>query len=45
MTDDAKDRYAEMTQAGEVPPLFLNLVWANYSRMATQIAAAQASRR
>lgn len=43
--DGAKERYAEMLQAGEVPPLFLNLVWADYSRMATEIATAHAARR
>lgn len=42
--DDAKQRYAEMMQAGEQPPLFLNLVWADYNRMATEIATAHASR-
>src|ERR1043166_8120190 len=31
--DGAKERYAEMLQAGEVPPLLLNLVWADYGRM------------
>src|SRR5436190_11179922 len=44
-SDGAKERYAEVMQAGEMPPLFLNLVWADYSRMATEIAAAHASRR
>jgi hypothetical protein len=43
--DDAKQRCAEMLQAGEAPPLFLNLVWAEYGRMATEIAAAHAARR
>ena len=43
-TDDAKERYAEMLQAGEEPPLFLNLVWTDYSRMATEIATAHTSR-
>jgi len=43
--DGAKERYAEMMQAGEEPPLFLNLVWADYGRMATQIATAHAARR
>ena len=44
-TDGAKARYAEVIQAGEAPPLFLNLVWADYLRMATEIAAAHAARR
>jgi len=43
-TDDAKQRYAEMMQAGEEPPLLLNLVWTDYSRMAKEIATAHASR-
>jgi hypothetical protein len=33
-----------MLQAGETPPLFLNLVWADYGRMATEIATAYARR-
>ena len=41
----AKERYAEMLQAGEEPPLFLNLVWTEYGRMAAEIATAHASRR
>src|SRR5438876_6714111 len=43
-TDGAKERYAEILQAGEAPPLFLNLVWADYGRMATEIATAHAAR-
>ena len=43
--DDAKQRYAEMLQAGEEPPLLLNLVWADYGRMAAEIAIAHAARR
>lgn len=43
--DGAKARYAEMLEAGEVPPLLLNLVWAEYGRMATEIATAHAARR
>jgi len=43
--DGAKERYAEMLQAGEVPPLLLNLVWADYGRMANEIATAHAARR
>jgi hypothetical protein len=43
--DGAKERYAEMLQAKQEPPLFLNLVWADYTRMADEIAAARISRR
>ena len=43
-TEGAQARYAEMLGAGEVPPLFLNLVWADYGRMATEIATAHARR-
>ena len=43
--DGAKERYAEMLQAQQEPPLFLNLVWADYSRMAEEIATAHAARR
>lgn len=43
--DGAKLRYADMLQAGEVPPLLLNLVWADYGRMAAEIATAHAARR
>jgi|SRR5947199_5057363 len=43
--DGARERYAEILQAGEEPPLFLNLVWADYGRMAAEIAAAHAARR
>jgi hypothetical protein len=43
-TDGAKERYAEMLGAQQDPPLFLNLVWANYGRMATEIATAHARR-
>jgi len=43
--DNAKQRCAEMLQAGEAPPLFLNLVLAEYGRMATEIAVAHAARR
>jgi hypothetical protein len=42
--DRAQERYAEMLQAGEPPPLLLNLVWADYGRMATEIATAHARR-
>ena len=43
--DGAKQRYAEMLQAQQEPPLLLNLVWTDYSRMATEIATAHAARR
>ena len=43
--DGVKQRYAEMLQAQQEPPLLLNLVWADYSRMATEIATAHAARR
>lgn len=43
--DGAKERYAEMLAAGQEPPLFLNLVWADYTRMATEIAAARVAKR
>lgn len=43
--DGAKERYAEMLQAGGAPPLLLNLVWADYGRMAAEIATAHAARR
>ena len=42
--DGAKERYAEILQARQEPPLFLNLVWADYTRLARQIAVARASR-
>jgi hypothetical protein len=38
-TDGAKERCAQMLQAKEEPPLFLNLIWADYTRMAAGIAA------
>lgn len=44
-TDGAKERYAEMLAAQQEPPLFLNLVWADYGRMAAVIATAHAARR
>lgn len=37
----AKQRCAELLQAGEEPPLFLYLVWADYGRLAAEIAAAR----
>jgi hypothetical protein len=41
-TEGAKERYAQMLQAGQEPPLFLNLVWADYGRLAGEIAAGRA---
>jgi hypothetical protein len=38
-TEGAKQRCAEMLQAGQEPPLFLYLVWADYGRLAREIAA------
>jgi hypothetical protein len=43
--DGAKARYAEMVAAGQEPPLLLNLVWIDYTRMATEIAAARVAKR
>ncbi len=43
--DGARRRYDEMLAKGEEAPLFLNLVWADYGRMAAEIAAAHAVRR
>ena len=43
--DGAKERYAQMLQARQEPPLFLYLVWADYGRLANEIAAARAGRR
>ena len=39
--EGAKQRYAEMLAANQEPPLFLNLVWTDYTRMANEIAAAR----
>lgn len=44
-TDGAKERYAEMLAAKQEPPLFFNLVWTDYTRMANEIAAARVARR
>ena len=41
-SDGAKERYEEMLAAQQEPPLFLNLVWSDYGRMAAEIAAAHA---
>jgi hypothetical protein len=43
--DGVKERYAEMLGAQEEPPLLLNLVWTEYSRMGTVIATAHEARR
>jgi len=43
--EDARQRYADMLAAKQEPPLFLNLVWSDYTRMATEIAAARVARR
>ena len=41
----AKERYAQLLQAQQEPPLLLYLVWADYGRLANEIAAARAGRR
>ena len=41
----ASERYAQLLQAQQEPPLFLYLVWADYGRLANEIAAARVSRR
>ena len=41
----ASERYAQLVQAQQEPPLFLYLVWADYGRLAKEIAAARVSRR
>jgi hypothetical protein len=43
--DGAKQRYAEMLAAKQEPPLFFNLVWTDYTRMANEIAAARVAKR
>jgi hypothetical protein len=43
--DGAKERYAEMIAAKQEPPLFFNLVWTDYTRMANEIAAARVAKR
>jgi hypothetical protein len=43
--DGARERYTEMLAANQEPPLFLNLVWTDYTRMATEIAAARVAKR
>jgi hypothetical protein len=44
MTDGARERYLEMVQAQQEPPLFFNLIWTDYTRLATEIAATRAAR-
>ncbi|WFU15934.1 hypothetical protein [Bradyrhizobium sp. CB3481] len=41
--DGATARCAQILQAGQEPPLFLNLVWADYGRLAAEIAAGRGS--
>ena len=41
----ASERYAQLLHAKQEPPLFLYLVWADYGRLAAEIAAARISRR
>ena len=43
--EGAGERYAQLLQAGQEPPLFLYLVWADYGRLANEIAAACTGRR
>jgi hypothetical protein len=43
--DGAKERYTEMLAAKQEPPLLLNLVWTDYTRMAAEIAAARVAKR
>lgn len=40
--DGARERYAQMLQAQQEAPLFLNLVWVSYTRLAREIASARA---
>jgi hypothetical protein len=44
-SDGARERHAELLAAKQEPPLFLNLIWADYTRMATEIAAARVAHR
>ena len=39
-----RERYAEMLAAKQEPPLFINLVWTDYTRMANEIAAARVAK-
>jgi hypothetical protein len=43
--EGARERYAEMLATNQEPPLFLNLVWTDYTRMAAEIAAARVAKR
>lgn len=40
-TEGAKERCAQMLEAQEPPPLFLYLIWADYGRLAREIASAR----
>lgn len=40
LTEGAVERCAQMLANGEQPPLMLNLIWSEYTRLAKQIAAA-----
>ena len=40
LTEGAIERCGRMLAAGEQPPLMLNLVWSEYTRLAKQVAAA-----
>lgn len=42
--EGASERYAQLLQAQQEPPLFLYLVWAEYGRLANEIASARAAR-
>lgn len=43
--EGAKERYAQLLQTQQEPPLFLHLVWADYGRLANEIAMARVGRR
>jgi hypothetical protein len=43
--DGARERHAQMLQAQQEPPLLLYLVWADYTRLASEIAAGRAGRK
>ena len=40
LTEGAVERCEQMLASGEQPPLMLNLIWSEYTRLAKQIAAA-----
>lgn len=42
--EGAGERYVQLLQSGQEPPLFLYLVWADYGRLAEEIAAARTGR-